>query len=125
MANQKIIGAKMNFNEYQEKAWSTFKLQSAPNKLIYLTLGINGEAGEIAEKVKKLIRDCGDGSGNVPEITEEKRGELKKELGDVLWYLAGIATALDLSLEDVAVSNIEKLASRKERGVIGGNGDNR
>lgn len=115
----------MNFQDYQEKAWSTFKLQSSPNKMIYLTLGINGEAGEIAEKVKKIIRDCGDGSGNVPEITEEKREELKKELGDVLWYLAGIATALDLSLEDVAISNIEKLASRKERGVIGGNGDNR
>lgn len=115
----------MNFKDYQEKAWSTFKLQTAPNKLIYLTLGINGEAGEIAEKVKKLIRDCGDGSGNVPEITEEKREELKKELGDVLWYLAGIATALDLSLEDVAVGNIEKLASRKERDVIGGSGDNR
>lgn len=115
----------MNFNEYQKQAWSTFKLRSAPNKLIYLTLGINGETGEIAEKVKKLIRDCGDGSGNMPELTQEKREELKKEIGDVLWYLAGIATALDLSLEDVAISNIEKLASRKERGVIGGNGDNR
>lgn len=115
----------MNFNEYQEKAWSTFKLQSAPNKLIYLTLGINGEAGEVAEKVKKLIRDCGDGSGNMPEIGFEQRLELKKELGDVLWYLAGIATALDMSLETVAIANIDKLASRKERGVISGNGDNR
>lgn len=80
----------MNFNDYQEKAWSTFKLQNAPNKLIYLTLGINGEAGEIAEKVKKLIRDCGDGSGNVPAIGFEQRLELKKELGDVIWYLAGM-----------------------------------
>lgn len=115
----------MNFNEYQEKAWSTFKLQSAPNKLIYLTLGINGEAGEVAEKVKKLIRDCGDGSGNMPEISFGHRHELKKELGDVLWYLAGIATALNMSLETVAIANIDKLASRKERGVIGGNGDNR
>jgi NTP pyrophosphatase (non-canonical NTP hydrolase) len=124
MANQKL-GAQMNFNEYQEKAWSTFKLQSAPNKLIYLTLGINGEAGEVAEKVKKLIRDCGDGSGNVPEIGFEQRLELKKELGDVLWYLAGIATALNMSLETVAIANIDKLASRTKRGVIGGSGDSR
>lgn len=115
----------MNFNDYQEKAWSTFKLKDAPNKIVYLALGINGEAGEIAEKVKKLIRDCGDGSGNVPEITQEKREELKKELGDVLWYLSGIATALDMSLENVVITNIDKLASRKDRGVIGGNGDNR
>ena len=115
-------GNKMNFNDYQLKSWDTFKLKTAPNKLIYLTLGINGEVGEIAEKVKKLIRDCGDGSGNVPEIGFDKRLELKKELGDVLWYLSGIATALQMSLEDVAISNIEKLASRKDRGVLSGSG---
>lgn len=113
----------MNFQGYQKAAWSTFKLEHSPIKTIYLALGIAGEAGEVADKVKKLIRDVGNGS--MPEISEEKREDIKKELGDVLWYIACLAKSLDLSLESVAVANIEKLASRVERGVIGGSGDNR
>ena len=73
----------------------------------------------MAEKIKKVIRD----NGGV--ITEEKREELKKEIGDVLWYAAGLSAELGLSLEDVAAFNIAKLQSRKERGVIKGSGDNR
>lgn len=87
--------------------------------LSYLTLKLNGEAGEVAEKLGKIIRDK-DGQGS-----EDDRQELKKELGDVLWYVAMLSDELNLSLEDVANTNLDKLQSRKDRGVIGGSGDNR
>lgn len=108
----------MNFKEYQEKAVST-AIYPESAKLTYPVLGLNGEAGEVAEKVKKIIRD----NGGV--VTPEKKEEIKKELGDVLWYLALTAYDLDLDLTEVAQENIEKLQSRKDRGKLTGNGDNR
>lgn len=86
---------------------------------IYPTLGLAGESGEVAEKIKKVIRDK---NGVADEETKEM---IKKELGDVLWYVAQLATELGLSLDEIAENNITKLASRLERGVLQGSGDNR
>ena len=93
-----------------------------PNKdsnFIYPVLGLCGESGEIAEKIKKVIRD----EGGI--VSEHKKEEIKKELGDVLWYISQIATELRLSLDAIAKANIEKLQSRLERNKISGSGDNR
>ena len=103
----------MNFKEYQKKAVS-FAVYPAAYKVLYPTLGLCGEAGEVAEKVKKQVRD-----------NTFSRHETAKELGDVLWYLANLANDLGYSLTEIAENNIEKLESRKERGVIQGSGDNR
>lgn len=109
----------MNFQEYQEKSRKTAKYPDAGNNYIYPTLGLSGEAGEVAEKIKKVIRDKG---GVVDDAT---RDDIKKELGDVLWYVTQLAAELGISLDDVAESNIKKLYDRMDRGVLGGNGDNR
>lgn len=109
----------MNFEEYQRKSRETALYPNAGKNFVYPTLGLAGEAGEVADKLKKTIRDD-DGV-----LTEEKRREVGKELGDVLWYAAQIASELDLSLDEVAQQNLDKLFSRKERGVISGSGDNR
>lgn len=85
-------------------------------ELMYAALGLTGEAGEVSNKIKKLFRD-GDSA--------EKRAELAKEIGDVMWYVARLARVLDINLEDVLAANQAKLESRKARGVLGGNGDNR
>ena len=106
----------MNINTYQQEAAKTAIYS---NKLIYPTLGLAGEAGEIANKVKKILRD---NSGNLQESVRE---DLICELGDVLWYIAALATDLNVELSEVANKNIEKLNSRKNRGTIGGSGDNR
>lgn len=106
----------MNINEYQKQACETAIYK---DKLIYPTLGLAGEAGEIANKVKKILRDS---SGNLQESVRE---DLICELGDVLWYIAALATDLNVELSEVANKNIEKLNSRKNRGTIGGSGDNR
>lgn len=87
--------------------------------LLYATLGLTNEAGEVAGKVKKALRD------DAGVISLERREALVGELGDVLWYVAAVATELDVSLEEVAARNLLKLTSRKERGVLGGDGDNR
>lgn len=108
----------MDFKEYQEKAAST-AIYSDKYKVVYPALGLSGETGEVSEKIKKVFRDC-DGV-----FTDEKRMEISKEIGDVLWYLSALCKDLDLSLEDCAIKNIDKLLSRKERGVLGGSGDNR
>ncbi len=110
----------MNFNEYQEKASVTATYPSVGGvTFIYPVLGLTGEAGEVAEKIKKIIRD----DGGI--VSAEKKIEIQKELGDVLWYVSEIARQLGIPLEDVAVGNIEKLLSRKERGQLHGSGDNR
>lgn len=106
----------MNINTYQQEAAKTAIYS---NKLIYPTLGLAGEAGEIANKVKKILRD------NSGELEEGVRQNLISELGDVLWYVAALATDLKTELSEVANKNIEKLNSRKNRGTIGGSGDNR
>jgi len=106
------------FDEYQEAAAST-AIYPENAKVIYPALGLTSEAGEVAGKVKKIIRDC-DGV-----IESDKTGEIAKEIGDVLWYVAALATDLQLNLDDIARDNIAKLASRQERGTLQGDGDNR
>ena len=109
----------MDFNEYQKKSRKTAKYPAIGQPLIYPTLGLVNEAGEVAGKIKKVFRDK-DG-----QISEETRQALKAELGDVLWYLAQVATELDLTLDEIAEYNITKLYDRLERGKIHGDGDNR
>ena len=109
----------MTFNEYQKESKKTAIYPQLGENFIYPTLGLVGESGEVAEKVKKIIRD------NEGKMDEKRRKELEKEMGDVLWYLAQLATELDLPLENVAQGNLQKLKSRQERGLLHGNGDNR
>ena len=109
----------MDFTEYQSKSRTTANYPSIGHPVIYPTLGLSSEAGEVAGKIKKIFRD----KGGV--IGAAEREALKGELGDVLWYLAQVCTELDLSLDDVAGHNLEKLFSRLERGKISGDGDNR
>ncbi|OIO32652.1 MAG: hypothetical protein COZ49_00330 [Candidatus Yonathbacteria bacterium CG_4_10_14_3_um_filter_47_65] len=109
----------MDFSKYQKESRKTALYPDVGGNYIYPTLGLVGEAGEVAEKIKKVIRDDGG------EVSPEKREEIKKELGDVLWYVAQVASELGLELDDIARKNIEKLFSRKERGMLGGSGDNR
>lgn len=108
----------MTLNEYQQKALET-ALYPQEFKIIYPALGLTGEAGECADKVKKVIRD------NNKEFTSEKKLEIAKEIGDVLWYCATLANDIGFSLETIGQMNYDKLCSRKRRGVISGNGDNR
>lgn len=109
----------MTFEEYQKKSRETAMYPNKDSNFIYPVLGLAGESGEVSEKIKKVIRDK---NGIIDDATRE---EIKKELGDVLWYVAQIATELKLDLSDVAQTNIDKLFSRKARGKISGDGDNR
>ena len=110
----------MNFDDYQKQALKTVITTDDELKdRLHWVLGINGEAGEIAEKAKKIIRDK---QGIMNDLDREAFG---KEIGDVLWYLAVFADHLGLKLEDIATANLEKLASRQKRGKLGGSGDNR
>ncbi len=108
----------MTLDAYQEEARKT-ALYPEAYRLIYPTLGLAGEAGELANKVKKVLRDQGG------EVTEEVRQALLAELGDVLWYVAQVATDLGASLGAVAQANLEKLRSRQGRSRLGGSGDTR
>jgi NTP pyrophosphatase (non-canonical NTP hydrolase) len=108
----------MNFNEYQIKSRKFAIYRKKNNNLIYPLLGLIGESGEIAEKIKRVIR--GD-----TKFDKKLQIETAKELGDVLWYLSQLASELNIKLEDVANNNIKKLESRKERNKIKGKGDNR
>jgi NTP pyrophosphatase (non-canonical NTP hydrolase) len=94
--------------EYPREAW-----------LVYPALGLAGEAGEVAEHAKKAIRDDGG------TISDERRAAMSKELGDVLWYVAQLASELGLELDNIADQNLEKLFSRQRRGVLSGDGDER
>ena len=109
----------MDFDEYQKKSRKTALYPDAGNNFIYPTIGLAGETGEVSEKIKKVIRDKGG------KIDDETREMIKKELGDVLWYVSQLASELGLSLDDIAEKNIEKLYSRLERGELQGSGDNR
>ena len=109
----------MNFEEYQQKSRETVIYPGKDNNFVYPTLGLTGESGEVAEKVKKVLRD------DQGIINQEKKEEIGKELGDVLWYLSQIASELNLSLESIAQNNIEKLQLRVQKGTLHGSGDNR
>lgn len=101
------------FDEYQTKTRKTVEYPE-DKALEYLALGLNGESGEVAEKIKKHIRDG-------KELDED----FAKELGDVFWYLVRLIDELDSDIETVADQNLDKLFDRKERGKIQGSGDNR
>ena len=109
----------MLLNDYQLESRSTARYPDAGNNLIYPTLGLTGEAGEVADKVKKLIRD------HNGVVDQRFTDDVALELGDVLWYVAQLATELGLSLDDVASANLRKLKSRSQRGTLGGEGDHR
>lgn len=108
----------MKLNEYQTEAMKN-KVYGYGDKIIYPTLGLGNEAGEVQGKVKKVLRDFGG------VFDDENKAKIADELGDVLWYLTATAEDIGYSLEEIALMNIEKLTSRRERGVIQGSGDNR
>lgn len=108
----------MELAEYQKLSRSTAEYPRAA-WLAYPALGLAGEAGEVAEHAKKAIRDDGG------EISSERRAAMAKELGDVLWYVAQLASELELDLDEIAAQNLEKLLSRQRRGVLSGSGDER
>lgn len=109
----------MTFQEYQAEAGKTavYPGSGYTTGLMYASLGLAGEAGELANQVKKCWRDG--------EIYAGKEEGMKKEIGDVLWYVAAVATELGVSLDTAAHANVEKLRSRAQRGVLGGSGDDR
>ena len=109
----------MRFSEYQDRSRATAVYPNAGDNIVYPALGLCGEAGETAEKVKKAMRDDGG------TLTEERREAIAAELGDVLWYAAQLATEAGLDLETIAEANLEKLASRQRRSVLQGSGDDR
>lgn len=109
----------MDFSQYQKQSRKTALYPDLGEDFVYPALGVAGEAGEVLENVKKVIRDDG------RKITKERKDSLKKEMGDLLWYLAQLATEFNIDLNDVAEENLRKLLSRKERGVLHGDGDNR
>ena len=109
----------MDFQLYQERCRATARYPDAGANPIYPTLGLCGEAGEVADKVKKVLRD------RQGRFSPEVIADLQLELGDVLWYVAQLATELGLELEQIAQANLDKLASRAARNVIGGSGDRR
>lgn len=109
----------VDFDWYQRESARTWGVIDTDHPIVYPTLGLANEAGEFAGKIKKIFRDKGG------EISEADRQALKSELGDVLWYLTQICSQLDLSLEEVAQANVDKVLSRQRRGTIGGEGDER
>jgi NTP pyrophosphatase (non-canonical NTP hydrolase) len=108
----------VELSEYQRLSRSTAHYPRT-EALTYPALGLAGEAGEFADHAKKVIRD------DRGEVTPERREAMAKELGDVLWYVAQLATELELELEQIAQQNLEKLLSRQRRGVLAGSGDDR
>lgn len=110
----------MDFKEYQKKSVETVvDLGNEKDNLLHFTLGLAGESGELIECIKKALRD------KDLRLDDNDKKYLSKELGDVLWYVSQLATALNLSLDEIAEENTTKLQSRKKRGVISGSGDER
>lgn len=116
----------LDFNEYQKKAHETADYPSGTIgedrhavDYIYPAFGLSEEAGEVAGKFAKAVRD------NQGVLDGERRLQIEKELGDVLWFVAELCTVLNIDMGSVAQTNLDKLASRKARGVIHGNGDDR
>jgi NTP pyrophosphatase (non-canonical NTP hydrolase) len=108
----------MDLSEYQRLSRATAQYPREAS-LAYPALGLAGEAGEVAEHVKKTIRD----DGGV--VSDPRKEAIAKELGDVLWYVAQVATELHLDLDEIAEGNLQKLLSRQQRGVLSGSGDDR
>lgn len=111
-----VVHHPMTFDDY---AHARSEFDRSPGTLWYYGLGIAGEAGEVADKIKKVFRDAGG------EMAPADKEQVVLELGDVLWYLTAIATRCGVQLEDVARRNIAKLTARRARGVLHGSGDNR
>lgn len=109
-------------NEYQADTAATAIYKW---KVIYPALGLANEAGEVGGKIKKLIRDDNVRFDGAFQLTDKQRADIAAELGDVLWYVAALSRDLGISLNEIAVMNLEKLFSRMESGTIGGSGDNR
>ena len=115
----------MNFNDYQKSAMTTELMKRSKDlsahdpAFVAKILGLVGEAGEVAEKFKKIVRD----KNGV--VSEDDKADIEKELGDVLWYISAVSDYLGLKLDDVANKNLEKLFSRRDRGMQKGSGDNR
>jgi|SRR6185437_11050989 len=113
----------MDFNEYQRQANELATYPQVGTNLAYPALGLAGEAGEAADKIKKTWRNQGLMSANGYSATQKL--ELAKEVGDVLWYIAAIAMELGIPMEEIAQMNLDKLHDRRNRGVIKSEGDNR
>jgi NTP pyrophosphatase (non-canonical NTP hydrolase) len=109
----------MDFDTYQRESRKTALYPAIGHGVIYPTLGLANEAGEVAGKIKKVFRD------KAGVIGDAERDALTAELGDVLWYLAQVASELGISLDEVASHNLDKLFSRQARGKLTGDGDNR
>ncbi len=109
----------LSLNEYQRQAFTTAMYPNKGSNIIYPTLGLCGETGEVAEKIKKVLRD----KGGV--IDEETKKAIVFELGDICWYIAALCSELGVEMEYVARTNIDKLAARRAKGTIQGSGDNR
>ena len=109
----------MTLNEYQVRALST-AIFPRDNEIPYLALALCGEAGEVADKVKKVIRDKAENFND-----QQTRYEIAMEVGDCLWYLANLANSLGLTLHEIALMNIDKINRRKQNGTLQGSGDKR
>lgn len=109
----------MTLNEYQESAIKSAVKMEPFDAVVYRTLGLSGESGEVAEKIKKIIRE------KDKIISANDKQEIAKELGDVLWYTSALAEALGFTLEEIAKLNLSKISDRVSRGVLKGSGDNR
>ncbi len=111
------------FTEYSDAVWQFASYPDRGNNLIYPALGLSGESGEVAEKIKKLWRNQGQtGAGG---LTLDKKEDLVKELGDVLWYVNAMCRELGVPMDEVASKNAAKLSDRAQRGVIKSEGDHR
>lgn len=110
----------MHFNKYQQlTAKTAIYRENGWLRIVYPTMGLPGEAGEVANKIKKVYRDK-DG-----HFSQEDRDAIAKEIGGVLWYCAALATDLGLDLDDIAKANLKQLRDRLQRGTISGDGDDR
>ena len=108
-----------HFDLYQDSAEDTAIYPDKGDNIYYPALGLAGEAGEVCEKIKKIMRD------QKGFITQENEDELVKELGDFLWYVANIASEINRNMSEIAEVNLQKLEDRKNRGKLQGSGDNR
>lgn len=112
----------LTMNDYQADTAATAIYKW---KVVYPALGLASEAGEVCDKIKKLIRDHGIDQGGLEDLKDAQRVAIASELGDCLWYIAALSRDLGISLNEVAHINLEKLKSRQERGKLEGSGDNR